>query len=90
MEPIVKASVSFPAKFWWDIVRPRIRPTLVDNTLTLERAILVASILAGYDTDWAHLIIELIHEAVLKRSTSVPFLYLIYKLYLRSRVEILH
>lgn len=50
-EPIVKASLSFLAKFWWAVVRSRTRPTLANNTLMLEHAVLVANISASYDVD---------------------------------------
>lgn len=64
-EPIVKASLSFLAKFWWPIGRSCIRSMLTDNTLTEECAILVASSLARYDIDWVFLIAEKIHKASL-------------------------
>lgn len=76
LEPIVKALHSFPAKFWW-AVQSRIRPTLVDNTLMMEHAVLVASILASYNIDCARLKVEQIQEDALKRSTSIPFSCLI-------------
>lgn len=65
-------------------------PTQVDNTLTPDHAILVASIITGYDIDWAHLIIKGIHKWTLKRSTLIPFLCLIYYLCITLGVEILH
>lgn len=55
-----------------------------------NHAVLVASITDGYDIDWGLLIAEEIQERALKRSTSIPFLYLIYCLCIAVRVEILH
>lgn len=42
--------------------------------------ILVASIIVGYDLDFAHCIEEEIHKNVLKWSTSILFSCLIYRL----------
>lgn len=53
MEPIVKSLLSFLAKFQWAIVRSLIWPILAENTLIPEHVILDASILVGYDIDWA-------------------------------------
>lgn len=52
------ASLSFPTKFLWAIVKACIWPTPLDNTLTLEHAVLVASIFAHYNIDWSCLIAE--------------------------------
>lgn len=89
-EPIIKALLNIPAKFWWAIVQSNIQLTLANNALTLERAILVTYIAAGYDIDWACLKADQVHDAALKRLTSTPFLRLIYRLCLEFRVEILH
>lgn len=50
---------------------------------------LLASWLA-MQTIWASLIAKQIHQAPLKRSTFIPFYFLIYRLYLESGVESLH
>lgn len=42
---------------------------LADNTLTPEHVVLVA----GYEIDWAYIIIEQIHKVALKRSPSILF-----------------
>lgn len=89
-KPIMKASLSFTGKFWWAVVRSWIWPTLVDNTLTPNHDVLVASILVGYNIDWANLIVEQILEMAMKRSTCIPFPCLIYRLCIESGVEILH
>lgn len=54
--PMLEASLSFTSKFWWVMVRSRIQPMHADNTLTLDCMILVASILVGYNINWARLI----------------------------------
>lgn len=57
-EPIVKASLNFCIKFLGSIVLSWIRLTLTNNILTLDHAVLIASILASYEVDWASLIVE--------------------------------
>lgn len=56
--PIFKASLSYPTKFLWVVVKSRIRSMLVDNSSMLEHPMLVSSILVGYEIDSAHLIVE--------------------------------
>lgn len=58
VEPIVKASLSFAGKFWWVVMRSQIQPTLANNALISICAVLVVSILDGYEIYWAHLIEE--------------------------------
>lgn len=64
-EPIMKLYLSFPAKYLWAIIRACIPPTFIDSVIMLERAILLASILVIYDTDWACMMTEQIHESAL-------------------------
>ncbi|KAH0720055.1 hypothetical protein KY284_005085 [Solanum tuberosum] len=45
---ITKASLSFPSKVWWAVVRAQLRPTGNDNTLYLSLVSLVACLMAGY------------------------------------------
>lgn len=80
----MKASLSFANKIWWAVVRSRIWPTQVDNTLALDHTVLIASIIATYDIVFAHCIVEKIHERALKRSTSFLFPCLIHKLYIEA------
>lgn len=87
---IVKVSLSFTNKFWWAIVRSLIQLTHTDNIVTPDHAVLVASILGRYDIDWTHLIVEQIHEASLKNSTSIFFPCLICHLCIAEAVEINH
>lgn len=53
VELIVKSHLSFSSIFWWAIIQSRIRPTFIDNVITMERVVLLASILASYEIDWA-------------------------------------
>ncbi|MCD9561098.1 hypothetical protein HAX54_020059 [Datura stramonium] len=45
---ITKRSLSLFAKFWWAMVRLRLVPTQVDNILTLDGAVLVASLMSRF------------------------------------------
>ncbi|KAH0720142.1 hypothetical protein KY284_005172 [Solanum tuberosum] len=45
---ITKASVSFPTKVWWPVVRAQLQPTANYNTLSPSLASLVACLMAGY------------------------------------------
>ncbi|KAH0709409.1 hypothetical protein KY284_010836 [Solanum tuberosum] len=45
---IKKASLTFPTKVWWSIVRAQLRATRNDNTLSPSLASLVACLMAGY------------------------------------------
>lgn len=46
---IVKALFNFSSRFWQPVVRTQIWLTHVDNTLMPDHAILIASIINGYD-----------------------------------------
>lgn len=59
----------------------------MDNVIALERAILLARVLARYDIDWAHVIAEQIHKSALWRNTSMPFPILIHKLCMETEVR---
>lgn len=63
--------------------------TQANNTLTPDRAVLVASIMAGCEIDFALGIIEEIHDQVLGRSKSIPFSCLVHKLCIDARIEII-
>ncbi|PHU07084.1 hypothetical protein BC332_23573 [Capsicum chinense] len=47
-ERIAKYSLSFKAKFWWAIVHLRLMPTKEDGNLDKHRAVLVASLVIGF------------------------------------------
>lgn len=71
-------------------MRSRIWQTLARNTLMSNHVILIASIMASYEIDWANLIIEQNSRGDLEEVYSIPFLCLIYKLYSELGVESLH
>ncbi|KAM3217714.1 putative protein isoform X1 [Capsicum annuum] len=86
---ITKASLNFAAKFWWAIVRSRLGSTSGDNRLTPDRAVLVASIMAGYNINIPRYIVEEIRERALQVTTSIPFPCLVYRLCRESGVPVL-
>ena len=53
---IKKSTLYFSGRFWWSVVRYRLGPTNADNSLILDRAVVVASILAGYEIHFARYI----------------------------------
>lgn len=78
---IKKSTLYFVEKFWWTIFRHKLCPTTMDKTHTLDRAILVAKIIVGYDIDFDRCIHEEIHERDFKEVTNTSFFYLIQRLY---------
>ncbi|WMV46039.1 hypothetical protein MTR67_039424 [Solanum verrucosum] len=48
--PIRNATLSFPAKFWWSIVRHRLSPTHAKNVVTWDRAVILVALMAGEAT----------------------------------------
>lgn len=50
-----------------------IRPTEADNSLTLDRVVLVASIMAGYASNFAWYIHDKIHERAFREVMSIHF-----------------
>lgn len=62
---------------------------MADNHLTLERAVMVASIMDEYDINFDRCIIREIHERAFRLTTTIPFLCLIYRLCMDSGVPII-
>ena len=59
MEPngaIMKANLTFTAKFLWLIVRHCMSPTTVDNVITGDHAVLMAAMMAGFEVVFAWLL----------------------------------
>ena len=70
---IKKSTLHFAGHFWWSVVHHRLGPTNTDNSLTLDRAVVVANILAGYEIHFARYIVQEIHERAFRDHTSIPF-----------------
>lgn len=86
---IKKSTLYFVGKFWLYIVQHRLYPTIADNTLTLDRAILVSRILVGYYINFAQWMQDDIHERDFLKITSILFPCLIQRLCDVARVPVL-
>ena len=53
---IRKANLTFTAKFLRLIVRHFLSPTIADNIVTWDRAVLIAAKIAGFEVDFARLL----------------------------------
>uniref|UniRef100_M1DTP8 Integrase core domain containing protein n=1 Tax=Solanum tuberosum TaxID=4113 RepID=M1DTP8_SOLTU len=87
---IRKATLNFMAKFFWLLVRNRVSPTKVDNELTWDRAVMVETLVAGLEIDFARMLLADIHEKAFKTSTTYLFPCLILQLCRDSGVPIWH
>ncbi|KAG5579908.1 hypothetical protein H5410_050535 [Solanum commersonii] len=87
---IRKATLNFVAKFFWLLVRNRVLPIKADNQVTWDRAVMVATLVAGVEINFARLLLAEIHERASKISTTYPFPCLIFQLCRDSRVPIWH
>ena len=50
---IKKVNLIFTAKFFWLIVRHCLSPSAPDNIVTWDRAVLMATMIAGFEVDFA-------------------------------------
>uniref|UniRef100_M1DWG7 Integrase core domain containing protein n=1 Tax=Solanum tuberosum TaxID=4113 RepID=M1DWG7_SOLTU len=87
---IKKATLTFVAKFFWLLVGNQISSTKAYNALTCDRAVMVAALVAGFEINFACMLIAEIHERVFKASTTYPFPCLIFQLCRDSEVPIWH
>ena len=67
---IKKANLTFTAKFLWLIVRHCLSPTAADNIVTWDRAVLMASMIAGFEVDFSCLLQAVMHERDFKVTTT--------------------
>ncbi|XP_060208451.1 uncharacterized protein LOC132635880 [Lycium barbarum] len=84
--PIYKRELSLEAKFWWTIIHTRIHPTQFDNTLTLDRVVLLVAIMSKDNINLGLLIAEEIRLRVLQPQTSLIFPCLITRLCERADI----
>lgn len=87
---IKKANLTFKAKFFRLLVRYHLFLTAVDNILTWDRALLVASLVAGLEVKFTKLLISVIDERAFKTSTTYPFVCTIFHLCSDVGVHIWH
>ena len=78
------------AKFFLLLVRNRVSPIKDDNQLTWDRAVMVATLVARVEIDFARMLLAEIYERAFKTSTIYPFPCLIFQLCRDSRVPIWH
>uniref|UniRef100_M1DK38 Integrase core domain containing protein n=1 Tax=Solanum tuberosum TaxID=4113 RepID=M1DK38_SOLTU len=73
------------------LIRERqVSPTKADNQLTWDRAVMVATLVAGVEIDFSRMLLAEIHERELKTCTTYPFPCLIFRLCRDSGVLIWH
>uniref|UniRef100_M1DS47 Integrase core domain containing protein n=1 Tax=Solanum tuberosum TaxID=4113 RepID=M1DS47_SOLTU len=88
--PIRMATMSFTAKFFWTIVYTRLSRTQANNMVTWDKVVMVATLVAGLELDFARIFIAEIHERAFKTTTTLPFLCLIFHLCRAAGVPIWH
>lgn len=62
--------LKFVAKFFWLLVQNKVSPTKSDNQLTWDRAVMVASLEARLEIDFAHMMMAEIHKSTFKTSMT--------------------
>ncbi|WMV33243.1 hypothetical protein MTR67_026628 [Solanum verrucosum] len=72
------AALRFATKFCWLLVRNRVSPTLADNVVTEDRAVMLAAMIVGLEIDFACIYIAKIHEKAFRAATTLPFPSLIF------------
>ena len=87
---IKKANLTFVTKFLWLLVHHYLSPTAVDNIVTLDRAVLMAAMIAGFEVDFAWLVQAVMHERAFKVTTTYPFPCMIFALCRTAGVPIWH
>ena len=87
---IKKANLTFVAKFLWLLVRHCLSPTVADNIVTWDRAVLIAAMIDGFEVDFAWLLQAVMHERAFKVTTTYPFPCMIFALCRTAGVPIWH
>ena len=87
---IKKANLTFVAKFLWLLVRHCLSPTATDNIVTLDRAVLIAAMIARFEVDFAWLLQAVMHERAFKVTTTYHFSCMIFALCRSAGVPIWH
>ena len=87
---IKKVNLTFTSKFFYLLVWHRLSPTSADNSLTWDRAVLVAAMVAGLVIDFAKLMMVVIHERAFRTSTTFSICVSIFHLCRDVGVTIWH
>ncbi|KAG5595543.1 hypothetical protein H5410_036775 [Solanum commersonii] len=64
--------------------------TMANNHLTLERAVMIARLMARHEINIAQVIIAEIHEREFQKTTTLPFPFLIFRLCTKATVLVDH
>ena len=78
------------AKFLWLIVRHFFFPTVADNIVTWDRAVLTAAMIAGFEVYFAWLLQVVMHERAFRVTTTYLFSCMIFSLFVSISVPIWH
>ena len=70
---ILRRSLNFEARGWETFVCSRLDPTTHGNTLPLHRALLVASIMAGYPINMVNVMSQIITIVGVEHDQNYPF-----------------
>ena len=87
---IKKANLTFMAMFLWSIVRHCLSPTAADNIVTWDQVVLMATMISGFEVDFAWLLQAVMHERDFKVTTTYPFPCMIFSLCRSAGVPIWH
>uniref|UniRef100_M1DE30 Integrase core domain containing protein n=1 Tax=Solanum tuberosum TaxID=4113 RepID=M1DE30_SOLTU len=87
---IRKATFTLAAKFFWLLVRNSLSPTMADNIVTWDRAVMVAALVARMDINFPCLLLGELHERDFKPTTTYYFPCMIFQLCRDAGVPIWH
>ena len=65
-------------------------PTVADNIVTWNRAVLMSAMIDGFEVDFAWLLQAVMHERAFKVTTTYPFPWMIFSLCRSASVPIWH
>lgn len=71
-EKILRNTVNFEIKGWLTFVCSRLDPSTHDHTIPIDRAILVASIMAGFPLNVGNIISRVISTVGQETNTTIP------------------
>ena len=89
-EATKKANLTFTTKFLWLIVSHCLSPTAADNIITWDRAVLMVAMIAGFEVDFAWLLLVVMHDRAFKVITTYPFPSMVFALCMYAGVPIWH
>ena len=87
---IKKDNLTFTTKFLWLLVRHCLSPTVADNIVTYDRAVLMDAMIAGFEVDFAWLLQAVIHKRNFKATTTYSFPCMVFALWRSVGVPVWH